>query len=259
MVYNDGDWGNPKRTGDLGIYGWRGRIGVIKPSIYRADIIQVEFNQLKPIGTDMIIECVYLGEELTEEALMAMGNDMIRAAKEIKNRGADIVVYGCTSGSFVKGMEYDRKNIKQMVKTTGLPSITMASAVVDALQTLKAKKVILITPYPDEINKLEMKFFAANGIKVLSHLSEVYWKTVSEMSDASPGFFYRLAKKAFVKDADAIFLSCGNIRTIEVIDIMEKDFGVPVVSSNLATIWKCLRMIGINEKINGYGKLLAEY
>jgi maleate isomerase len=259
MVYKDGDWGNPKRDGDLGIYGWRGRIGMIKPMSYRADVTKVEFDQLKPVGTEMIVECLHLGEELTEEALVAMGNELLSAAKKIKDRGADIVAYGCTSGTFVKGLEYERKLVKQLVEITGLPSLTMVGAVIGALQTLKAKKVVLVTPYPEDINKLEIKFFGDNGIEVLSHISEGYWKAVSEISDAPPAYFYRLAKKAFVKGADAILLSCGNTRTIEIIDIMETDFGVPVVSSNLATFWQCLRTMGVNEKINGYGKLLAEY
>ena len=259
MMYEDGGWGNPRRAGDLGIYGWRGRVGVIKPLSYRADVTKLEFDQLKPVGTDMIYECLFLGEELTEEALIRMGNELLSAAKKIKDRGADVIVYACTSGTFVKGMEYERKLVEQLVETTGLPSLTMVGAVIAALQTLKAKKVVLVTPYPEDINRLEIKFFADNGIETVSHISEGYWKAVSEIADAPPGYFYRLAKKAFVKGADAILLSCGNTRTIEIIDIMEKDFGVPVVSSNLAIFWQCLRTIGINEKITGYGKLLAEY
>lgn len=259
MAYGDGDWGNSRRTGDLGIYGWRGRIGMIKPMSYRADVTKVEFDQMKPVGTDMIVETLHLGEELTEEALVRMSNDLLAAAQKIKDRGADVVAYGCTSGTFVKGLDYERKLVAQLVELTGLPAVTMVGAVIAALKAVEAKKVVLVTPYPEDINKLEIKFFADNGIEAVSHISEPYWKAVSEISDAPPGYFYRLTKKIFVKEADAILMSCGNTRTIEIIDIMEKDFGVPVVSSNQAIFWHCLRTMGVNEKIHGYGSLLAEH
>jgi len=208
----------------------------------------------------MIVENVYLGPKLTEEALVAMGKDMIGAAKKLKERGADVILYGCTTGSLVKGMAYDRKLVEQMKEATGLPSVTMAGAVVEALKTLNAKKIVLVTPYPEAITEKEINFFKDNGIIVISHKSDNYAKGVpSEFASAPPGFFYRLAKEAFVKDADAVFLSCGNIRTIEIIDYLEKDLGVPVVSSIQASIWKALRMGRINEKIEGYGKLLKEY
>jgi maleate isomerase len=259
MIGTNSAWGNPQKLGDLGIYGWRGRIGMIKPLTYRSDVTKLEFDQLQPVGTDMVYECMHLGNELTEEALVAMGKEALSAAQKIKDRGADVIVYACTSGTFVKGIDYERKLVQELSEATGLPALTMVSAVMAALQMFKAQKIVMVTPYPEEISRLEIEFFAANGIEVVSHISEKYWKNVSEISDAPPGYFYRLSKKALVDNAEAILLSCGNIRTIEVIDIMERDFDLPVVSSNQATIWQCLRTIGINEKIQGYGRLLAEY
>jgi maleate isomerase len=255
-----GDLGNARRAGDLGSYGWRGRIGVITPAVSKGVLIELEFNQLKPVGTDMIVENVYLGPKLTEEALVAMGKDMVGAAERLKNRGADVLLYGCTTGSLVKGMGYDKQLVEQMKEATGLPSATMAGAVVEALKTLKLKKIVLVTPYPEQITEKEIAFFKENGIVTISHITDNYAKGVpSEFASASPGLFYRLAKQAFVKDADGVFLSCGNIRTIEIIDYIEKDLGVPVVSSIQASIWKALRMAGINEKIEGYGRLLKEH
>lgn len=254
-----GDWGNAKRAGDLGFYGWRGRVGVITPMSYRGVVIQLEFNQMKPVGTDMVVENVYLGPNLTEEALTEMNKDAVGAAKKLKERGADVILYACTSGSFMKGPEYEKQLLTSIKDATGLPTATMVGSVIEALQTLKAKKVILISPYPPALDERVKKFLSHYGFEVVSYRSEVYYKHSSEIADAPPGFFYRLAKQAFVKGADAIFISGGNVRALEIIDILEKDFGIPAVSSNSASIWKALRMAGINEKIEGYGKLLREY
>jgi maleate isomerase len=253
------DLGNPHRAGDLGFYGWRGRLGIITPTSYRGVVIQLEFNQMKPVGTDMIVENVYLGRDLTEEALTAMNKDAVGAAKKLKDRGADIILYACTSGSFMKGPEYEQQLLNSIKDATGLPTATMVGSVIEALQTLKAKKIILISPYPPALDERVKKFLAHYGFEVVSYRSEVYYKHSSEIADALPGFFYRLAKQAYVKGADAIFISGGNVRALEVLDIMEKDFGIPAISSNSASIWKSLRMAGINEKIPGYGKLLREY
>jgi arylmalonate decarboxylase len=59
-------------------------------------------------------------------------------------------------------------------------------------------------------------------------------------------------------DAEAIFISCANLATLDVIEKIEAALGKPVVTSNTACFWACLRAIGINTSIDGYGRLLRE-
>ena len=247
--------------GDLGIYGWRARIGVITPMSHRGVVILSEFNQLKPVGTDMVVEHIFLpGAKLDEESLTAMNRDMVNAAKRLKAEGADIILYGCTSGSFIKGPEYEQGLIHDMMDATGgLPSITMTGSVIEALRVLNMKRIVLVSPYPPQTEEALINFLKRNGLDVIAHKADVFYKSSHEIADAPPGFFYRLVKQAFVNGADGIFIGGGNVRTIEVIDILESDFGVPVVTSNLASIWRALRTAGVNQKIPGYGKLLREY
>ena len=61
------------------------------------------------------------------------------------------------------------------------------------------------------------------------------------------------------RDADGILISCGNLRTFEAIEPLEKDFGLPVVTSNQAGLWQALRMAGIEDKLPNLGRLLREY
>jgi maleate isomerase len=60
-------------------------------------------------------------------------------------------------------------------------------------------------------------------------------------------------------EADTIFISCGALRTIEVIDALEAASGKPVVASNQAMAWDCLRLAGIDDRIEGYGRLLRDF
>ena len=59
-------------------------------------------------------------------------------------------------------------------------------------------------------------------------------------------------------DAEAIFLSCGGIRSLEVAHEIEKITGKPVITSNQAQFWSCLRRAGIKDKLVGFGKIFQE-
>ena len=66
---------------------------------------------------------------------------------------------------------------------------------------------------------------------------------------------FNLQKKLIHDEAEAIFLSCGGIRSTEVIDEIEKRVGKPVITSNQAQFWSCLRRAGIKDNLKGFGKL----
>jgi maleate isomerase len=74
-----------------------------------------------------------------------------------------------------------------------------------------------------------------------------------------PSTAYKLAKSVDTGDADGIFISCTNFRTIEIIEALEENTGKPVVTSNQASMAMALKVMGIKEKIGGFGALLAEY
>ena len=79
-----------------------------------------------------------------------------------------------------------------------------------------------------------------------------------EIAKVSPATVYRLGKEALTKapEADTLFISCGNLRTIEILSALEKDTGKPAISSNQALLWGALRMVGVREPIYGFGSLL---
>jgi maleate isomerase len=81
-----------------------------------------------------------------------------------------------------------------------------------------------------------------------------------EIAKISPMEVYRLGREALTKapQADLLFISCGNLRTIEILSALEKDTGKPVISSNQALLWSALRMVGVNESIYGFGSLLEK-
>ncbi|WP_243670113.1 hypothetical protein [Vulcanisaeta sp. JCM 16161] len=127
-----------------------------------------------------------------------------------------------------------------------------AGAVVDALKRLGANRVLVVTPYIDELNVKEREFLEAHGFKVVDIRGlGIVDNTV--IGSLDPRTAYEAAIKAynqFSSDFDALFISCTNWRTFEVIGVIERQINKPVISSNSATLWSILKELGIRVKLN---------
>jgi len=236
------------------LYGWRARIGLIVPSSNTT--MESEFWSLAPQGISIHTARMRL-VEVTSEALREMSKEALRAAEDLATAEVDVIVYGCTTGSLLEGIEWENKLRELIAKHTGVKTITTAQAVVEALRKLKAKRIVVATPYIEELNQREERFLKDSGFEVLKIKGLNIVKNV-DIGRQPPWIAYRLAREVFHKDADAIFISCTNFRTIEVITPLEQDLGKPVITSNTASFWLALQTLNLNTVIKGYGKLLEQ-
>ena len=164
----------------------------------------------------------------------------------------NVISYSCTSGSIVIGEKIIMAEIKN-----GAPyaiPMTLVTGVIDALRELKIQKIVVGTPYLDEINTKEAEFLYQKGFSILN-IQGLNLSTGVEFGKVTPSYWKKFASEIDDKDADAIFLSCGGIRSVEVIQDIESLLGKPVITSNQAQIWSCLRRAGIKDKILGYGRI----
>jgi maleate isomerase len=162
------------------------------------------------------------------------------------------VVYHCTSGSFVDRPEALAARIRER---TGLPATTTSLAVLAALNELCARSVILVTPYIDAVNKEEQRFLEAHGVAVLATGGESL-QTSAARHHTAPEEIARWVRHADRHGADAIFISCTALRAAECAAALEVDTQRPVVTSNTATLWHMLRLVGIADPVPGCGRLL---
>lgn len=235
-------------------FGWRARLGLIKPS--RGWTPELEWPRMLPRGVSYHVARMPL-TATTPEALLKMGEHAFEAAELLASANVDLLCYGCTIETVLVGIEYDKKLTEDLQKATGIPAKTMAGGVVEALRELKARKLAIVTPYIEEINKREKAFMESIGFEVVYEKGLGISET-SEIGKVSREMVYRLGKEALTKapEADTLFFSCGNLRTIEVLSALEEDTGKPVISSNQALLWSALRAVGVNEPIYGFGSLL---
>lgn len=248
------------------MYGWRGKVGLIVPSANTT--MEPEFYKMAPDGVTIHTSRILIRGNLSVNSLIVMEKEIERASEELSTAGVDIVIFGCTSGSFVKGSKYDITITNKIKKFLGKkPAITTSTAVIRALKVLKSKRIAVATPYPKEINQKEKLFLEENGFVVtnikglgFSERKEVYPLTTSPVSIIGlqePYVAYKLAIDVNTNDSDCIFISCTNLRSIEIIEKLEKDLGKPVISSSQATLVMALKEIGIKERIEGYGTLFG--
>lgn len=187
-------------------------------------------------------------ENVNESSLKKMNQELSKAVDLIADCHPDVIVYGCTSGSFVE-------NVERILKRSLVPSVTTSRAVVSALQTLDAQTVSVATPYIEEINKREKVFLESNGLTV-KDIQGLGLLNNLEIGEQEPEAAYNLAKS--LRTADVIFMSCTNFRTFDVIQDLENKLNTPVISSNSASLWYALRLAHKTYTIH-LGKLLEEY
>jgi maleate isomerase len=191
-----------------------------------------------------------------------MEEEAIEAALRLSDAGVDIIGYGCTSGSLFRGGDHFKEIERKISEATDVPSVATAGAVLGALDRLGLIRLSVATPYTDEINVLIQKFLEQHDRSVLM-IKGLNIVDNTELGRIQPQVAYELAKEVHSQarnvhrmDDEAIFISCTNFRTIEIIDRLEKELGIPVISSNTTTLWAMMSKLGIERKIEGLGALL---
>ena len=193
-----------------------------------------------------------------EERLQLMDDRVGESARLLALVRPDVIAFGCTSGSFLHGLGWDQKMIEEIEEVSGgIPTVATARCVIDALNELGVKKIAAASPYPPEINERLKKYLGDAGFDVVNFDYED-GRRIGNVDLFDLDLVFELGKRVDRPEAEAIFISCTNLRAASVIERLEKETGKPVVTSNQATFWACLRKLGIDESIPTAGKLLRE-
>ncbi len=239
-------------------YGWRARIGLLVPN--SGSTVMREWNSVLPEGISCHQAIMGLGEA-TPDRLLELREKAVVEAKKLASGGMmDLLIFACTSGSFIGGAGYDGQIIKELEAATSVPSTTTSTCVLTAFADLGVKRMALIGPYIREVFDGEIQFFKDHGIETAycKGLDYIDPKAYSKLSE-EPYVYYRLAKEAYqsVPDIDAIFITCMASPALMVIGTLEQDTGKPVISSCSASLYGVLKKLGVKERVEHYGQLLA--
>lgn len=234
---------------------WRGRIGTIVPVSNTTN--EIEFNRMKPDGVTVHFSRVPIESNPAEDDFQEMLEEAGRASAELAAAGADVIVYGCTSGSMACPSD---RLLGAMENASGKPAISTAGAILDALNALGVKRVAMATPYTDATNAKERAFIERHDFEVIDIKGLGLGGSLDKIQKISripPSDVYDHAKSVDSPDADALLICCTDFGSADVVQVLEDELGKPVVTSNTATLWAALRRTGIDDPVGGYGRLLA--
>jgi len=219
--------------------------------------IEENVFRLCPPGVGMHFTRAANPDSITVASLAHMADDLARAASTLLPDGSlDVISYGCTSGSLVIGEPRVFAELNKGAATAIATSLI--TGVIRALHAVGATNIAVATPYLDEINTLEATYLQDAGFNV-ARINGLNLERDSDMIRVRPDFIAEYAAALDGPDVDAIFISCGALRSLDIVDALEQRLGKPVICSNQAMIWDVLRLAGIDDKIIGYGRLLRDH
>ncbi|MGH8869735.1 MAG: maleate cis-trans isomerase family protein [Actinomycetes bacterium] len=164
-----------------------------------------------------------------------------RAIRNLQAVEPEVLAYACTSGSFVYGLAGEQKLTTAMRRAGAPTAITTSGALLQAVKALRVHRLVVITPYVESVTVRLRDFLSEGGVETVSSeqlgLHGNIWKVPYETTA-------QLIRDADVPQAQAVFVSCTNLPTFDIIEPLERELRKPVLTANQVTMWAALRRIG---------------
>lgn len=223
-------------------YGKLGKVGVVHPATGGTGVIEFHRNLHPDIG---VYSIPVPFDEVSPAGLKTMSERAIDAMEIFRRYNQmDLVFFSCTSGSLIGGEGYDRKMSEALQAASGARgATTTTTCVLEALRAVGAKRLTVATPYPDDVNLKEKLYLEHEGFAV-DRIAGLQHRDPKMMPKTEPEEVYRLVKSIWDGTSDTLFISCTGLSVLSIIEDLEKELGVPVITSNQASIWGVGKFLG---------------
>jgi arylmalonate decarboxylase len=216
-----------------------------------------EAHLMYPSGIRFLAEGVGL-ERMTPEGYDKVFDRIVPVAQKLSAEGADAIAVMGTSLTFYKGAAFNQQLRGSITKATGLPSTTMSTGIIEGLKTVGGYRLAVATAYNEEVNRRLRVFLEESGFEVLA----IKGLGIERFEDRGPVTQDELLKFSSsvwetAPKADAIVVSCGALKTLDLLVPLEQRCKVPVISSMPHALWAGVRLLGLSGRAPGYGTLLS--
>jgi len=199
-----------------------------------------------------------MSADVTPQSLAQMGEHLGFAAETpLPGSHLDAIAFSCTAGTVAIGLD----KVHQIISAArpGVAISTPIEAGLAALRHLGTRRLALLTPYRPATADLVADFFAEKGLSIEACLTLALTGDL-DMNRVSADCLIAAGRACLAQapGSEALFISCTGLRTSAVIQRLEDEIKVPVVTSNQALAWHCLRIAGKTQAVSGYGRLFAE-
>jgi arylmalonate decarboxylase len=215
-----------------------------------------EATRMYPKGVRFLAIGVGL-PSMTPEGYDSVIDKIVPSAIELKKQGANAISIMGTSLTFYKGAAFNKQLQDAVSKATGLRATTMSNGIIEGLKAAGARKVAVATAYQDEVTNRLNVFLRENGFEVVA--SKGLGILLNVPQEAQDGLFdFSAAVKESAPTADSLLISCGALKTLDLLAPLEKRCKVPVVSSQPHGLWNGVKLVGLSGRVEGYGSVLAK-
>lgn len=220
---------------------WQAGVGVIAPYDFALDR---ELWRWTPDDVSLHVTrlpYVHVPVTVDQAAVLSKGRGVTRAVRALMAPEPLAVGYACASGSFVHGAKGERE-LHRTILAAGAPrAVTTSGALINALEILDVDRIAVVTPYVNEVTERLLHYLTEHGIGVTSSvglglLSHIWRVTYAEVS--------RAVREVDRPEARAVFISCTNVLTYDIIAPLERELGKPVIAANQVTMWAVMHAAG---------------
>ncbi|MDP2644897.1 MAG: hypothetical protein Q8P24_08150 [Desulfobacterales bacterium] len=233
-------------------------LGMMKPSSLGRGESSAEMSKMLPPNVTTTSAALGI-RDLAGHQLAAALSRIEDVAAELAARYVDVISMGGTPPVVAGGYGFDAKIIERINRVTPIPATTSQTSVDAAIRLFGAKRIVLVTPFKDDINQSIITYLHDAGFKVSSlKTADAPFEEFPKMPASVP-YDLALAGVKEAPDAECFFIPCAAWPVSEIIEPLEKETGLPVIASAQAGIWGALRLIGIKTPTPGYGRLLRDH
>jgi maleate isomerase len=234
---------------------WRGTVGIIRPTLRTGGF--EDLVRMLPEGIGVIPLCLDVRRGALDEFKRGIQAYEPKIA-ELVEAGVDVVNPSGAPPFMVLGYRGEKELIRRWEKTYRTPIFTSGTTTLDALRALKIERFVGATYFRGDINKTYARYFADAGFQVLDMAGmDVDFDKVQELSGLE---VYRFVKRVFLahRRAQAIYMLGPAWRTLDIVEKLEQDLGVPVIHAIPAQCWDIQRHLHVRQPVQGFGRLMAE-
>jgi maleate isomerase len=233
---------------------WRGVVGMVRPT--RRPGTLEELIRILPEGIGIVPLLLNFKAGSKDEFLNSIPL-YERFASELAEQGVDMIMLSGAPPFMLLGQEKEASLTKAWTKKFKTPVVTDPQMQVAALRALKIKTFIGAS-YSALQNKIVLDYMTTAGFKALS--MEPIDVPFDQVAQISIERLYAHVKRLYRqhRNADGVYIQGGGWQTARVVELLEKDLGIPVVHATICQAWQIHKHLDVRETKPGYGRLLSE-
>lgn len=236
------------------VYGRRGRIGLLVPA--NNSVIEPEFWSVMPPDLALYATRLLVKGDLVPAVIHAMEAQVGKAVETIAATGVNVIAYCDMVTTFIMEPGWNEAATAKIGNDTGIAAISAWTSLRDAMNALGVCRFALGTPYPAAIHATARPFFEARNYTVVDDATLDILAT-SEVPTVDRARLMPFIDSLDVEGADAIVLLATDLPTLGLIEEIERQTGLPVITSNQALLWSAMRALGLKDRIASLGKLFT--